>query len=109
MEKGEFVAVAGYSGARRPHLADRRFDQPPSLRSMIRKSPNRGRIAASSSNYSLLPWLTVYENIFLAVEQIFPNRARRKSNNTSRANRDGELTPRATNGPANFPAACASA
>src|SRR5204863_6253301 len=29
-------------------------------------------------SYSLLPWLTVYENIYLAVNQVFPNWAEAK-------------------------------
>src|SRR5439155_10597109 len=29
-------------------------------------------------NYSLLPWLTVFENIYLAVDQVFPNWATTK-------------------------------
>jgi nitrate/nitrite transport system ATP-binding protein len=32
--------------------------------------PDRGIVF---QNYSLLPWLTVYENIYLAVNQVFPN------------------------------------
>jgi nitrate/nitrite transport system ATP-binding protein len=45
-------------------------------------------------NYSLLPWLTVYENIILAVDQVFPNWApARKQQHTERYIGLVNLTP----------------
>jgi nitrate/nitrite transport system ATP-binding protein len=83
MEKGEFVAIVGYSGAGKSTLL--------SIIAGILKSdtgsvtlndleitepgPDRGVVF---QNYSLLPWLTVYENIYLAVDQVFPNWAAAK-------------------------------
>ena len=76
IEEGEFVAIAGYSGAGKTTLI--------SLIAGLLE-PDRGRILFQGrrisgpgpdrgvvfQNYSLLPWLTVHENIRLAVDQVF--------------------------------------
>lgn len=78
IERGEFVAIVGYSGSGKTTLIsliagllkpdtgtvklnDLEITEP---------GPDRGIVF---QNYSLLPWLTVYDNIALAVEQVFPN------------------------------------
>ncbi len=80
--KGEFVTLIGHSGCgkstllniiaglNRPTegvvlLADREIDGP---------GPDRGVVF---QNHSLLPWLTCYENVYLAVERVFGAKERK--------------------------------
>ncbi len=78
IERGEFVAIVGYSGAGKTTLISL-------IAGLIKPDtgaltlndleitapgPDRGIVF---QNYSLLPWLTVFENIHLAVDQVFPN------------------------------------
>lgn len=74
--KGEFVAIVGFSGAGkttlisliagllRPDTGTVSLNDKP----VTGPGPDRGIVF---QNYSLLPWLTVYENIALAVDQVF--------------------------------------
>ena len=76
MDKGEFVALVGYSGAGKttlvsliagllaPDAGTIRFNG----KAVTGPGPDRGVVF---QNYSLLPWLSVSENIALAVDQIF--------------------------------------
>ena len=78
IERGEFVAIVGYSGSGKTTLI--------SLIAGLQK-PDRGTVKLNDleitepgpdrgvvfQNYSLLPWLTVFENIAVAVDQVFPN------------------------------------
>jgi nitrate/nitrite transport system ATP-binding protein len=77
VESGEFVAIVGFSGAGKttlvsmiagllaPSSGSLTFDGKP----ITEPGPNRGVVF---QNYSLLPWLSVFENVFLAVDQVFP-------------------------------------
>ena len=78
IEEGEFVAIVGYSGAGKTTLMSL-------LAGLIK--PDRGTVKLEGAvmsgpgpdrgivfqNYSLLPWLTVFENVKLAVDQVFPD------------------------------------
>src|ERR1041385_7585248 len=78
IERGEFVAIVGYSGAGKTTLISMIAGLvKPDAGSLTLNDleitapgPDRGIVF---QNYSLLPWLTVYENISLAVDQLFPN------------------------------------
>src|SRR6478752_7635026 len=76
VERGELVCIVGYSGAGKTTLV--------SLMAGL-TAPDRGTIKLGGKpvsgpgadrgvvfqNYSLLPWLTAYENVYLAVDQRF--------------------------------------
>ena len=101
IEQGEFVAIVGYSGSGKTTLISM-------IAGLIRPDsgsvklngaevtepgPDRGMVF---QNYSLLPWLNVYENIALAVEQIFPSwSAEKKKAHTEKFIGMVNLTPAA--------------
>ncbi len=78
VEEGDFVSIIGYSGTGkstlinliagllRPDGGSAKMDGSP----IAGPGPERGIVF---QNYSLLPWLTVTENVRLAVDQIFPD------------------------------------
>lgn len=76
IEPGEFVTIIGYSGAGKTTLMSllAGLTKPDTGtvklngREMDGPGPDRGIVF---QNYSLLPWLTVYENVALAVDQVF--------------------------------------
>lgn len=76
--RGEFVAIVGYSGSGKTTLISllAGLIQPDAGSVVIDGAavtgpgPDRGIVF---QNYSLLPWLSVFDNIALAVDQLFPD------------------------------------
>jgi len=77
IHEGEFVAIVGYSGAGKSTLINLLSGLVQSDTGTVTLAgqpvtgpgPDRGIIF---QNYSLLPWLSVFDNIALAVDQVFP-------------------------------------
>src|SRR5258708_4046543 len=76
IERGEFVSVVGFSGSGKTTLVsilaglaapDQGFVTLDGRR-MTEPSPER---AVVFQTYALLPWLTAFENVYLAVDQVF--------------------------------------
>jgi nitrate/nitrite transport system ATP-binding protein len=101
IERGEFVAIVGYSGSGKTTLI--------SLIAGLQR-PDRGTVKLNDveitapgpdrgvvfQNYSLLPWLTVTENIALAVDQVFPGHtAEQRAEAVAQAIATVNLTPHA--------------
>jgi nitrate ABC transporter ATP-binding subunit len=79
VKEGEFVCVIGHSGCGKSTLLDMvaGFRQPTEgqvrLETQPIQEPGPDRMVVFQ-NYSLLPWLTAYENIYLGVNSVFPDK-----------------------------------
>lgn len=77
VRRGEFVVIVGFSGSGKTTLISllaglTRPDRGRILldgKPILEPGPDRGVVF---QNYSLLPWMTVFDNILLAVKQVFP-------------------------------------
>ncbi|HEY8965632.1 MAG TPA: ABC transporter ATP-binding protein [Candidatus Methylacidiphilales bacterium] len=79
VEDGEFLAIVGYSGAGKTTLISLLAGllKPDAGEALMNGAPIAGpgpERGIVFQNYSLLPWLTVGENIALAVDQVFPEK-----------------------------------
>lgn len=80
VNEGEFVCLVGHSGCGKTTLLNMvsGFDQPTSgsvkLKGQPITAPGPDRMVVFQG-YALLPWLTVYENVYLAVQSVFPQKS----------------------------------
>ena len=83
IDEGEFVAIVGYSGAGKTTLisliagllAPDRGEVLMAGRRITGPGPDRGIVF---QNYSLLPWLSAFDNVYLAVDQAFSGWSRER-------------------------------
>lgn len=77
--EGEFICLIGHSGCGKSTLLNMvaGFSQPTDgsvrLQSKQITEPGPDRMMVFQ-NYALLPWLTAYENIYLGVDSVYPNK-----------------------------------
>jgi len=77
IQKGEFIAIVGFSGSGKTTLISTIAGLIQADTGVVLKQgnpisspgPDRGVVF---QNYSLMPWLTVFENVALAVDALFP-------------------------------------
>jgi bicarbonate transport system ATP-binding protein len=81
VKKGEFICVIGHSGCGKSTLLNTvsGFATPDEgtvhMNGKLIKEPGPDRMVVFQ-NYSLMPWLTAYENVYLAIDSVFPNKAK---------------------------------
>jgi bicarbonate transport system ATP-binding protein len=80
IQQGEFICVIGHSGCGKSTLLNTvsGFATPTqgkvTMRGQSITKPGPDRMVVFQ-NYSLMPWLTAYENVYLALDSVFPNKS----------------------------------
>ncbi|MCM8569105.1 ABC transporter ATP-binding protein [Gramella jeungdoensis] len=77
IEEGEFVAIVGFTGSGKTTLVNliNGLLEPSSGEVLFKGKPVRGTSHERGvifQNYSLLPWLSVGQNVYMAVKEAFP-------------------------------------
>ena len=90
IQQGEFICIIGHSGCGKSTLLNMvsGFSQPSSGTVMLNGKPigkpGPDRMVVFQG-YALLPWLTVYDNVFLAVNAVNPDMPKREKDEIVRA------------------------
>ncbi len=83
--EGEFICLIGHSGCGKSTLLDMvsGFRTPTygevTLQTKRIREPGPDRMVVFQ-NYSLLPWMSVFENVYLAVDSVYPDKSKKEKN-----------------------------
>jgi nitrate ABC transporter ATP-binding subunit len=91
VKEGEFVCVIGHSGCGKTTLLNMvsGFNEPTSGEVLVHGKPVEGpgpERMVVFQNYCLLPWKTVYENVYLAVNAVYPDKSKAEKDEIVKSN-----------------------